>query len=265
MMICRRDCAMVKTVLFSVLSCIFMSCWAVDWCQMEEKYCYGREHIACEPNSFPIGGDSSEIEIIPMRGELMAVAVDTHNRHRSNVAAGRVAGIPMATKMEKMVWNDDLAFVAEQHVKHGNFQHDQCRSFAQFPLSGQNLAIIYSSIPITNNTATLQEHIDLFFGEVSIVRDQQMLSCIDDFTINNPPCIDAGHFTVLVKDINNALGCAMAKFRALYGGRWLHTVLTTCNYGHTNLISHPIYATGTPCSACASIGKSCENATKLCV
>ncbi|XP_055717007.1 antigen 5 like allergen Cul n 1-like [Phlebotomus papatasi] len=254
---------MVKILLYCLLFCVLIVDCAINWCQMEEKYCYGREHIACEPNSFPVDDDSTRIEIIPMKKELKKVAVDTHNRHRSNVAAGKVPGIPTAAKMEKMVWNDNLAFVAGQHVKHANFEHDQCRSFAQFPFSGQNLAIIYSSIPIRNYTQILQEHIDLFFDEVSLIRN--MPSCLDKFTTYRPICIDAGHFTVMVKDINNALGCAMAKFQSNYNGRSLYTVLTTCNYGHTNLISHPIYDRGTPCSACASIGKSCEKATKLCV
>uniref|UniRef100_A0A6B2E6B5 Putative conserved secreted protein n=1 Tax=Phlebotomus kandelakii TaxID=1109342 RepID=A0A6B2E6B5_9DIPT len=247
-----------------VFLCSLMGVCAIDWCQMEEKYCNGREHIACEPNSFPVDEGSSNIEIIPMKRELKKVIVDSHNRHRSNVAAGRVPGIPKASKMEKMIWNDNLAYVAAQHVKHANFEHDQCRSSAQFPFSGQNLAIIYSSIPIRNYTQTVIEHIDLFFDEVSIVRDS-MMSCIDVFTAYNPPCIEAGHFTVMVKDVNNAVGCAMAKFKAIYSGRSLFTVLTTCNYGHTNLISHPIYARGTSCSACASVGKSCEKTTKLCV
>uniref|UniRef100_A0A1L8DR41 Putative scp-like extracellular protein n=1 Tax=Nyssomyia neivai TaxID=330878 RepID=A0A1L8DR41_9DIPT len=255
---------MVKIVLFSVLSCALMANCAIDWCQMEEKYCNGREHIACEPNSFDYDEDSSGIEIVRMTKELKKIALNTHNRHRSSVASGKIPGIPSATKMEKMVWNDNLAYVAEQHVKHGNFQHDQCRSFAQFPLSGQNLGIIYSSIPIRNVSNILEDHINLYFDELTIVRDS-MPSCIDTFTATSPACIDAGHFTVMVKDINNAVGCAMAKFQAIYTGRPFFTVLSTCNYGHTNLINHQIYATGTPCSECASIGKSCEKATKLCV
>ncbi|XP_055693715.1 antigen 5 like allergen Cul n 1-like [Lutzomyia longipalpis] len=262
------EAKMVKIVVFSVLFCVVaVNCASpstIDWCQMEEKYCNGREHIACEPNSFEYDPDSSGIEIVRMSKELKKVAVDTHNRHRSSVASGKIPGLSSATKMEKMVWNDHLAYVAEQHVKHGNFEHDQCRSFAQFPLSGQNLGIIYSSIPLRNLSQTLEDHINLFFDELTIVRDS-MPSCIDTFTSYSPACIEAGHFTVMVKDINNAVGCAMAKFQAIYTGRPYFTVLTTCNYAHTNLISHQIYARGKPCLECASIGKSCEKATKLCV
>ncbi|GAB0098727.1 hypothetical protein DMENIID0001_145160 [Sergentomyia squamirostris] len=255
---------MVKSAFLSAIFNVLLVECATNWCQMEQEYCQGREHIACEPNSFPSDPNARDIEMIPMTKEIKKLIVDTHNRYRSMVAAGKVSGIPSAAKMEKMSWNDSLAFVASKHAKHANFEHDQCRSFAQFPFSGQNLAIIYSSVPIRDIQATLREHIELFFNEVELIQDGKT-SCIDFFTTYNPSCLEAGHFTAMVKDINNTVGCSLARFRTYYSDRLLYTLLTTCNYGHTNLISHPIYTTGQPCSACKSIGKSCEVTTKLCI
>ncbi|XP_055693727.1 scoloptoxin SSD976-like [Lutzomyia longipalpis] len=236
----------------------------INWCQMQAQYCSGREHIACQPNSFPMGQNVRNIQMVPMTPALIQAGIDRHNFHRSNVAAGRVAGIPSATAMQQMAWHSDLAFVAAEHARHANFQHDQCRAFTEFPFSGQNLAIRWSSVAFTNFTGEFISFIDMWYNEMPIVRDR-MPSCINSFTTSNPNCLEAGHFTVMVNDVNRALGCALVTFEQLMNNSWWFSVMGTCNYAGNNMIGQRIFATGTSCSACAGVGRQCDASTNLCV
>ncbi|XP_055693779.1 venom allergen 5-like [Lutzomyia longipalpis] len=234
----------------------------INWCNMKTQYCRGLDHIACEPNNFPYATGVRNIQIVPMTDAIKTAIVDRHNFYRSRIAKAGESGVPGAAKMEKMVWNNDLAYVAEQHAKHANFQHDDCRSFTTFPNSGQNLASGSSSAPFSSLVDNIQTHIDLWYGEVAAIKDK--LKCIDSFTLTDN-CLDAGHFTVMVKDVNNAVGCSAVTFEQQYGTRWFYSLLTTCNYADTNVINQRIYNTGTSCSACASVKKSCESSSGLCV
>ncbi|GAB0098729.1 hypothetical protein DMENIID0001_145180 [Sergentomyia squamirostris] len=244
---------MLKFVL--LIAAVCGAAQAIDWCAMEAQYCGTKEHIACEPNSFKMGTDVRNIQRVDIWSEIQWTIVERHNMYRRRVASGQEPGLSSASKMRQMSWNDDLAYVANAHAKHANFEHDQCRDFDEFPQSGQNLAIGWSSQPFTNFTAALQDHVDMWYeDEMPIVRDR-MLSCVDKFT-GTPNCLEAGHFTVMVKDSNNAVGCAAYTFEQLMDGNWWYTLLTTCNYADTNMQNSPIYARGAACSACSG---SCSN------
>ncbi|GAB0098728.1 hypothetical protein DMENIID0001_145170 [Sergentomyia squamirostris] len=231
----------------------------IDWCAMKTQYCGGAEHIACEPNSFPMGSGIRNLKVVPITTEIKNMFVTRHNYYRSRIALGQEPKLPAASRMRQMSWNDNLAYVANAHAKHGNFQHDTCREFTEFPDSGQNLAMGYSSIPFTNILASLESHVDLWYtDEMAIVRDK-MPSCIDKFT-GSPNCLEAGHFTVLVKDSNRACGCAAYTFETQISGTWWYTLLTTCNYADTNIGNQAVYAKGAACSGCTG---TCNNG--LCV
>lgn len=101
---------------------------------MRDQYCNGQEHIMCKPNSFEMDQNVRNIQMVEMTEELIQVAEDRHNFHRSNAASGSVDGIPSASAMRKMVWDEDLELVAAEHVSYANFEHDQCRSSQNIPM-----------------------------------------------------------------------------------------------------------------------------------
>ncbi|GAB0098730.1 hypothetical protein DMENIID0001_145190 [Sergentomyia squamirostris] len=245
---------MLKFVLLMTVVC-GAAAQAINWCAMQTQYCGTKEHIACEPNSFKMGTNVTDIQVVSLTTDIKNMIVDRHNYYRRRVASGQEPGLSSASKMRQMFWNDNLAYVANAHAKHANFQHDQCRASNEFPYSGQNLAISWSSQPFINIQATLQGQVNSWYDtEMSIVRDR-MQSCIDKFT-SSPNCLEAGHFTVMVKDSNRACGCAAYTFRQFMQGNWWYTLMTTCNYADTNMLNSPIYARGAACSACSG---SCNN------
>lgn len=56
-----------------------------------------------------------------------------------------------------------------------------------------------------------------------------------------------GHFTVMVNDKNNAVGCAMVRYQA-NGYKYNYLV---CNYGYTNVLGQQVYESGQTASRCA--------------
>lgn len=55
-----------------------------------------------------------------------------------------------------------------------------------------------------------------------------------------------GHFTVMVNDKNNAVGCAMVRYRE----KGVSTDYLVCNYGYTNVIGQRVYESGRTASKC---------------
>ncbi|GFX04268.1 hypothetical protein TNCV_3974171 [Trichonephila clavipes] len=67
-----------------------------------------------------------------------------HNKYRSQVAMGqetRAGGLPTASDMLQMVWDNELAAVAQKWADNCVYEHDcnECRAVANFPV-GQNIA-----------------------------------------------------------------------------------------------------------------------------
>lgn len=53
--------------------------------------------------------------------------LETHNRLRSQVAQGQIAGQPSAQNMREMQWDDELALRAQQWANECYFEHDPSR------------------------------------------------------------------------------------------------------------------------------------------
>lgn len=60
-----------------------------------------------------------------------------------------------------------------------------------------------------------------------------------------------GHFTVMVNDKNDAVGCAIIRFqRKMYDGYVYKYHYFVCNYGYTNMRNEQVYEPGRAASKC---------------
>lgn len=91
--------------------------------------------------------------------------LESHNRLRSSVAQGRVPNQPGAENMREMVWDEELALKAQQWANQCTFQHDPSRYLDRFTM-GQNLAIIWSTIPLAPDDGDFPSRIQNWFNEV---------------------------------------------------------------------------------------------------
>lgn len=239
----------MKSIIF-LLSCftVILAQSSIDeyWCAVQKKYCFGSPHIACDPNGFSLddaeGYNIRKIELTQKnKDEIVAV----HNQYRNRLASGEYTklGFPAALKLTEMKWDDTLQFLAEKHAAYGQMKHDGCRATPQYPSSGQNL---FQSMT-TGDLASGVEFIraaDMWFDEIKVANKSLVTN------IQFEHVWEAGHFSVMVNDKNNRIGCGAALFNEDWQGWTFNGILITCNYQYTNMIDTPTYVPGKPCSSC---------------
>lgn len=220
----------------------------IDWCAVKTQYCGTKPHIACNPNDFTVSGLSSNVKMLELTQKMKDSILAAHNNYRNQVAGGEfnsTYGFPAAAKMTEMKWDDTLQYVAEVHAAYGEMSHDKCRATPAFRYSGQNL---YQSMSSANTLV----------GAAESVINKGVVAWFDEIEIADPALVDkllsshmaAGHFSVMVNDLNNFVGCGASTFDYLYNGRNWYGLLLTCNYQYTNMLNTPTYVRGTPCSSC---------------
>lgn len=228
-----------------------------NWCEVQTKYCNGKEHVACEPNAFITNDFCSNVTFIPLDDTLKDLIVSLHNQYRNEIAAGKIPDFPSAKRMGEMQWDETLQFLAEKHVIKCRFEHDQCRATPAYPYSGQN--IFYQ--------ATIGHKMDrkkaIEFGILGWFEEwkQARISVVDSITMDQSQVF---HFTVLVNDRNNRVGCGMIQYRMPQRGMMFDAFMLTCNYQENNILGQPTYLRGAPCSDCPAGSKCSSEYKALC-
>lgn len=216
-----------------------------SWCQVQSQYCGNSEHIACRPNSFVASQKCQNVRLIPLTLQQKGLIVSRHNEYRKQIASGLNSKFPAAQQMGVMRWDETLQLLAETHVRHCTFEHDQCRATPEYPQAGQNLFSTSSAGVTPNATAALLKGIDSWFEEWKVAHP----SMLDKFEAHH---LNAGHFSVMVNDRNNRLGCGMISYNVFDKGYKWDAFMLTCNYQGTNMLGQPVYRRGVPCSGCKS-------------
>lgn len=214
-----------------------------NWCAVQEKYCSGKEHVGCEPNSFPHNPECRNITLVPMDSRTKHLIVTLHNSLRNEIAGGRIEGFPQAMQMRQMRWDDKLEELAQAHVMHCEFKHDQCRATPEYPFSGQNIFYQASIGYETDPREAIDRGIRAWFDEWKETKP----SVIEKLTQDQSKVF---HFTVMANDQNNYLGCAMIKYLTPENGEMMDGFLLTCNYQFTNVLGQKVYEKGKSCSGC---------------
>lgn len=217
------------------------------WCDIQDLYCNGDEHIGCEPNSFPWNEDS-KVEVLEMPWRIKRLIVRLHNEYRNSIANGSVKGYPKAKQMKVIKWDEDLADTCELMVAHGVFDHDQCRATETSPDAGQNLGLSQNTekIEVLNLRAVVKERVQSWFNEHKLTNSR----IVDKYESGS----GAGHFTAMMRDDTAKIGCAAAYFLDP-NDRLPHNTLLCCNYQSTNFVGYPTYIRGEPCTD----GKKCHS------
>lgn len=215
----------------------------IDWCSVQKKYCGEKLHIGCKPNHIP-QGNCTNSNIIEITDKLKELIVNRHNEYRSFLASGFLNGLPPAKQMQEMKWDPTLAYLATLHVQNCQFQHDQCRSTPKNHFAGQNLGAYSSTILDSNLERGIRDMIKHWFEEFK----DTPISLIGKFS--SPVNKTVGHFTAIVREHNNKIGCALIRFQEIKSERLWYSTMFTCNYAESNIIEKAVYAEGKPCSGC---------------
>lgn len=215
----------------------------IDWCAVQKKYCGEKLHIGCKPNHIP-RGNCSNSNVIEITDKLKELIVNRHNEYRSFLASGFLNGLPPAKQMQEMKWDDTLAFLARLHVQNCNFEHDQCRATPENNFAGQNLGAYSSTMLDSNLERGIRDMIKHWFEEFK----DTPASLIGSFS--SPVNKTVGHFTAIVREHNNKIGCALIRFQEIKNDKLWYSTMFTCNYAESNVIEKAVYVEGKPCSGC---------------
>jgi len=244
------------------------------YCQLEKKKCKGKRHIGCEKNDeyFALNQACANTgKFVPVDGNMKQTVLDTHNSLRDSIAGGGVETYPSASKMLEMTWDNELADVACDHVKYCQTNADECRSTASYDQPGQNTKLYSTTNPQESVTSILQSGIFEWFGEYNNTRP----TIIDSYVERNKwGSWNAGttnnaysHFTVMVKENNDKVGCCYIKYTDRVGGQNMYNHLFTCNYRQDNQLYKKTYTSGEPQSQCYQWGldyKASDRWSNLC-
>lgn len=147
--------------------------------------------------------------------------------------------------MMKIVWDDELTWIAQSHANQCHFAHDcnQCRQVDEFAV-GQNLFKTMSNSPYLQANWTKAIH--SFYDEISLTP----LSIINSY--KSDPRVMYGHFTQVVWANSWKIGCGYTQYKS--GNPQMPVEeLYTCNYGPAgNFLNSPMYKIGSLTSQCPS-------------
>ncbi|XP_068232458.1 uncharacterized protein [Palaemon carinicauda] len=173
-----------------------------------------------------------------------------HNTLRAKVARGEETDgnpgpQPPAANMRELVWNDQLAEVAEAWAKQCKQDHDQigARKICSRPyFVGQNLHFYYGSSPVVDWETAVND----WYIEVADMPNEIAAA----FRPLTP--VKIGHYTQVVWADTNEIGCGIVHYEAEINGRFFpESKLYACNYGPSgNIKSLPLYAQGPAASEC---------------
>jgi len=227
-----------------------------------DEYCaIAADHTMCLHEG-PSDSCSSKTVLRELSSDAQQAIVDKHNELRRKIAKGEetsnLAGgnQPPASNMRKLVWNDELAVIAQRWADQCTFDHDDSRHKADGTKAGQNLFLKGSS-----NQYTFDELMQTVADESTLAWYLEVESPgynsndIDPF--KNPGA--AGHYTQVVWAETEEIGCGFTYYNEKVGPFNAFKQLVVCNYAKNgNTLSKAMYLQGEACSQCSE-GYSCED------
>uniref|UniRef100_T1E2V6 Putative salivary ag5 protein n=1 Tax=Psorophora albipes TaxID=869069 RepID=T1E2V6_9DIPT len=230
---------------------------AKDICSTADK-----KHIGCDATRQFLS-TCSEPRLVPMSTKRKNLILMMHNRLRNKVASGGLKKYKKASNMSVMIWDDELAYLAELNVRQCEMKHDECRSTARFKYAGQNLARRWLNQRLPHYNDNIKTSIMGWFNEHKDASMQYIRSYSKPKTNKM-----IGHFTALIRDESTHVGCAISTYNKSYVVKGQHydgkEFLLGCNYAHNNILNKPIYIEGRPCSKCPNGVKCHRTYTALC-
>ncbi|KAF7399571.1 hypothetical protein HZH68_008163 [Vespula germanica] len=147
--------------------------------------------------------------------EEKQIILDEHNRLRQLVALGQIHGQPGAANMMEMLWDDELADVAQKWADSCAETHDNYRNVRRFAV-GQNIARTWTTRPPGpyDSEPNWRRQISGWFNEVQHYHTGYSKT--------------TGHYTQLVWSDTFLIGCGYSFY---YDPAKGYTKNYVCNYG----------------------------------
>ncbi|KAI4493529.1 hypothetical protein M0804_001705 [Polistes exclamans] len=202
-----------------IVVAIIHSSQGVDYCKIK---CPSGIHTVCQYGESTKPSKNCAGKVIKSVGpteEEKKLIVSEHNRFRQKVAQGletrgNPGPQPAASDMNDLVWNDELAHIAQVWASQCQFLvHDKCRNTAKYPV-GQNIAYAGGSkLPDVVSLIKLWENEVKDFNYNTGITKQNFAKI--------------GHYTQMVWGKTKEIGCGSLK----YMENKMQNHYLICNYG----------------------------------
>lgn len=210
--------------------------------ETNKKYCAIKcgtvNHTMCSSH-IPIHGPP--VECIDFRGGLTEqeknILLEGHNEWRRQVAVGETPNQPLATNMMKLVWDDEIAQIAQRWADQcRNNENDLCRLTLAREEAGQNLQLITANSRVDAMKTILAK----WFGQY----ENFDTSLVDKYDKSGD---SAGSYCQMVWANTRKVGCGFAAQEKDLDNQYK----MVCNYVPTGLVNGlEVYHKGIPCTKC---------------
>lgn len=221
------------------------------------------EYAELSPEHTALKGESEcEVHVTGLSPQDRKHVLKLHNELRAKVARGEETRgspgpQPPAANMKEMVWNEELAYVAQAWASQCPRGHDQARNrriCSRDYQVGQNIYYYWGF----NEEPDWKQAVNQWYDEVADMPKEFASS----FQLLKTKKI--GHYTQVVWADTSEIGCGVVHYETEKNGKYYPESKTyVCNYGRAgNVRERPIYKQGPAASVCPK-GVS-QNYTDLC-
>ncbi|XP_052844165.1 venom allergen 5-like isoform X1 [Drosophila gunungcola] len=144
-------------------------------------------------------------QIVPIPNTMRTLILNNHNTYRDLVAGTKFHRLPTAGRMLKMMWDSDLAYLAELLVKRCDLHPtDHCISTELFSAPGYHA--VYNKFKKNEDAFRIvRSQLNSWYDQYKHVSAASLL----DGLSNNKS--EIGHFLRMMVGPSNRIGCAMAR------------------------------------------------------
>ncbi|XP_002138493.2 venom allergen 3-like [Drosophila pseudoobscura] len=226
---------------------------AYNYCHNDTHFCLAanRQHFMCRLDAElpPVAAYKGTI---PDTKKFHAIILKQLNSYRDRLASGFLETrsnkiFPAAKRMRELIWDLELGYMARSHASTVSFKHSECRATQRFPMAGEALGVVGSTMDRRSMSDVLRLAFDRMFDEHLDVKDPESL--ISNFDGSRD--ITAGHFSTIVSDRVSRVGCGVAVATEcsddLPQG---HCHFLTCHFDFTNIQGSYVYKEGPPATDC---------------
>ncbi|XP_043468667.1 venom allergen 3-like [Leptopilina heterotoma] len=197
--------------LFAILTIVVQINGQNDYCNI----C--RDHTMCR---FTSPQNACNARVASLTSAQQNEIVNVHNEFRQRVATGNErrgspGPQPRARNMPNMIWDLEIANVAQRWANRCTFGHDTCRNVRRFGV-GQNVAMAWTT---GSNPSSIRDLITMWYDEVAQFSPNQ----ISPFRFTG----ETGHYSQMLWATSTRVGCGYVNY--MNGNQ--NTVLLVCNYG----------------------------------
>ncbi|XP_017005564.2 venom allergen 3-like [Drosophila takahashii] len=208
------------------------------------------EHFMCQLHKFsPLGGYTRYYETVPDTPLLQNKILGILNKFRNRFASGELwtnenRTFAKAKRMRRLIWDNELGYMARAHASTVSFKHSECRATSRFPYVGEVLGMIVPKRhPKPDLHDLLHKMFNKMFDEYQIVHDPEGL--LQGFhPVRDYHC---AHFTNIISDRVSRVGCGVAVGKnCRHGSHTNFCTFLTCHFDFTNLNGSYVYKAGEP-------------------